>query len=112
MGRASAPSGTRTALAQSPPMGQTDIAVGVNGREGIFSAALGEISFGRDPGCLVRLDLDHVGPRHLLLHSRRLGGRPSAPTRPTACTSRARRSPGCRSARRWHCAWAIRTMGR
>ncbi len=39
----------------------------VNGREGIFSAALGEISFGRDDSCVVRLALEHVGPRHLLL---------------------------------------------
>ncbi len=39
----------------------------VNGREAIFSAALGEISFGRDDSCLVRLALEHVGPRHLLL---------------------------------------------
>ena len=39
----------------------------VNGREGIFSAALGEISFGRDQSCLVRLELEHVGPRHLVL---------------------------------------------
>ncbi len=48
-------------------MGDTDIAVSVNGREGIFSAALGEISFGRDRSCIVRLEFEHVGPRHLLL---------------------------------------------
>ena len=48
-------------------MAETDIQVSVNGREGIFSAALQEISFGRDQGCIVRLELDHVGPRHLLL---------------------------------------------
>jgi ABC-type multidrug transport system ATPase subunit/pSer/pThr/pTyr-binding forkhead associated (FHA) protein len=44
-----------------------NLEVRVNGREGVFSGALGEISFGHDESCVVRLGSPHVAPRHLLV---------------------------------------------
>jgi ABC transport system ATP-binding/permease protein len=43
----------------------SDLHVRLNGREAVFSAALVEVTFGRDLSCLVRLNLREVGPRHL-----------------------------------------------